>query len=405
MKNRTRIFCLLLALVLLVSALPLSALATETEETKESLKGTVSIKVVVGKSTLYSYSIEVGDEPVNLTAPQYIKHKNKYYEFCYFTVSDKTADNPGSVTIPAFDSEDSATWQKNWGKTIKAVYKVHKHSLRFGYGRIYHWNICVCGYTSNEVRHVDPATDADKTCTCGYKFSDNADLTTLWLTNMLLSPSFKSDITEYTGQVRTYLDVTSTTITAKPFDALATVELPESFEIHEGVNKFVIHVTAEDKTTKKTYTVTAVKPIKVENTFISADGTTISTALWSTIRRQQATTAPSEAVMAKILELAATDKPASIGFQTDFSKWTTRHGDFVLPASFLKRVADTTEANLTFQASYGTTLTVPHSEIANLIQEHETITFRLIREKTFTILADGEEITVPETITLTLPQS
>lgn len=403
MKSKTRLFCLLLALVLLVSALPLSALATtETEEAPTPATGTATIKVVVGKKTLYTYTVTVGDEPVTLDDNKYIKHNKSYYEYSYYTVSDKKASR---VTIPAYDSSNPEGWKKSWGDTIKVVYVSHYHSFKFSYGRIYHWNICACGHTTNEVPHVDPATDSDKICTCGYKFSDNADLTTLWLSNMVLSPKFQKDVTEYTGEVRTYLDVTSTKITAQSFDALATVELPDNLEIHEGANKFEITVTAEDKTAKKTYTVIAVKPIKVEDTFISSDGSTVSVPLKTTVKKQEASAAPSEAVANKILELAAADKSSSISFQTTFSKWSTKHADVTMSTEFLKGIAETTEASLVLPMAYGTTLTVPHAEIAALAEGHETVTFRVLKDNTFSILADGEEITAPEAITLTLPEA
>lgn len=405
MKTYSRFFCLLLALVLLISALPLYAFAetepTETEAAPQPATGTATIQVVSGTKTLYTYSVTVGDEPVTLSDSKYIKVDKRYYQHSYYTVSGKKVSK---VTIPAFDSSNEATWKASWGNTIKVVYVSHSHSYRFGYGRVYHWNICACGHTTNEVPHVDPATDSDKICTCGYKFSDNADLTTLWLTNMVLSPKFKKEVTEYTGQVRTHLDVTSTKITATTFDALATVELPENLEIHEGANKFEITVTAEDTVAKKTYTVIAIKPIKVENSFIMPDGTTVSVELKTTIKKLMASAAPSEAVAAKMLELAAEDKSSAISFLTKFSKWSTKHGDVTLSGKFLKDMAETTEASLVLPTPYGTTLTVPHDTLAELAEGHETVTFRVLKDNTFAILADGEEITAPETVTLTVPE-
>jgi len=286
MKTYGRILSLLLALVLLVSAFPLYAFAetepSETETPPAPPTGTATIQVVCGTKTLYTYSVSVADQPVSLSDSRFIVVNGRYYERSYYTVSGNKVNG---VTISAFDSSNETGWKASWGNTIKAVYVSHSHHYRPGYNRIYHWSICACGDTTNEVRHVDPATDSDKICTCGYKFSDNADLTTLWLTNMVLSPKFNKGVTEYVGQVRTHYDVKSTKITAKSFDALASVELPENLEIHEGANKFEITVTAENTVAKKTYTVIAVKPIKVENAYIFPDGTTVSTALKTTIKK------------------------------------------------------------------------------------------------------------------------
>lgn len=405
MKKRTRLFCLLLALVLLVSLLPLNALAdsTGTEETKPA-KGTVTVKVVVGKTTLYTYKVEVGDEPVKLRDDKYIKHKEKYYEFSYYTVSGKKVD-PNRVTIAAYDTENPDAWQKKWGETIKVIYKAHRHDYKFSYGRIYHWSICECGDTTNEVRHVDPAKDADKVCTCGYRFSDNADLTTLWLSGMVLSPKFSKETTDYTGQVHTYLDVTATDITANPFDALAKVDLPENLEIHEGANTFEITVTAEDKTTTKTYTVIAVKPVKVDNTFISASGTSVSAALKTTVKRQVATAVLSDAVTEKMLELAAADGSGTIALAPEFSKWSVKQAEIPLSPAFLKAIAEKTKADLVVTTPYGSTLTIPNAELTALAEGQEAITLRINRDNTFEFLTMGEPLTASREITLTTPET
>lgn len=409
MKKKTRLFCFLLALVMFMSALPLHVFAAATgtdtkEEEKKPATGTATIKVVVGKTTLYTYEVKVGDKPVKLEDSKYIKHKEKYYEFSYYTISNKKPAKPDRMTIPAFDSENPDAWQKKYGNTIKVVYKSHKHTYRFSYGRIFHWNICVCGDTTNEVRHVDPAKDADKICTCGYKFSNNADLTTLWFSDMMLSPAFNREITEYTAEVYTYKDVTAISFAATPFDALAKVEVPETVEIHEGANKFVFTVTAEDKTTQKTYTVIAVKPFKVEDTFIGSDGTTVSAQLNTTIKRPAASAAPSEAVAAKLLELAETDKASTVALTLSYSRWNADRGELTLPGTFLKTMAEKTEASLQVLTPYGTILTIPHSELASLAEGHEAVLFRVARDKSFAILADGTEIAAPAAVTLTVPE-
>lgn len=399
MKRKSKFLCLFLVLVLIVSMLPLQA-AADTDSEEET--GTVKIKVVVGKKTLYTYEIEVGDEPVTLQADKYIEHNKKYYEHSHYTVSGLKVKK---VTIPAFNVDNPKDWNKTWGKTIKIVYTNHSHRYRFGYGRIYHWNICECGHTTDEVRHVDPATDEDKICTCGYAFSNNADLTTLWLSNMVLSPKFTKENTDYTGQVRTYLDVTSTTITAHPFDALAKVELPENLEIHEGVNRFEIRVTAEDKTTTKTYTVTAVKPVKVEDTFVYADGTTVSVALKAALKNMTATSSLSQAVADKMLELAAADKSAAIALQPQFSKWSIRQAEIPLSAEFLTAISEKTQADLIVTTPYGSTLTIPHAQLASLAEGRESITLRIGRDHTYAILDADEPLTASQEITLTLPET
>ena len=400
MKKRCKLLCLLLVLVTLISLLPLQV-AAETEPAEEEPKtATVTIKVVVGSKTLFSYTVEVGDKPVTIHRDKYMKHNKKVYQFSDYKLSGKKVKK---ITIPAYDG--TSAWTKKWGKSITLVYKTHTHSYTPSYSRIYHWNICECGETTNEVRHVDPATDSDKICTCGYKFSDNADLTTLWLANMVLSPNFNKETTEYIGQFRTYMDVTSTTITAHTFDALAKVELPENLEIHEGANKFEIRVTAEDKTATKTYTVIAVKPVKVEDSFIGTDGTNITATLKPKVMLKNAAADVSEAIAEKVLELAVQDKAATISLLPEFSKWSVNQAEVTVSGDFLKAIAEKTEANLTLKTPYESTLTIPHAELAGLAEGRTSVTIRINKDNTFELLAVGDPITVSQDITLTVPET
>jgi len=399
-----RIICLLLALMLTLSMVPIFAAASDaTEETKAEEKPTtytVKVTVKVGTKTLYTYDVKVGDKPVTLHDKEYISIKDTYYKYSVYKVSGKKTH---LVTIPAYDG--TPTWEKKWGKTIEVYYTTHKHSYKPGYNRIYHWSICACGKTTNEVRHVDPAKDADKICTCGYEFNNNAEITTLWFANMQLSPRFTKDVTEYIGEVVTYMDVTSTSITAKPFDALATTELPEDLTIRDGANKFELLVTAEDKTTTKTYTVIAVKPVKVEDALIGTDMTTVSAKLKTKILNQTASTSVSEAVFAKMLELLAADGAKQIAFRPDFSKWGPKQTELTLTGDLLKTIAQETEADLLLQTPYESTLTIPHSELAALAENCESLVLRVGKDNTFGIEKNGEETVPSDMIILTIPEA
>lgn len=407
MRKLKKFVCLLLAMVLTLSMVPMFAAASETTEATtdetEAKKTTytIKVKVMVGATTLYTYNVTVGDKPVTLSDSKYITYNNKYYKYSVYKVGNVKKH---TVTIPAYDG--STTWENKWGKEgyIQVYYTSHSHSYKAGYNRIYHWSICACGDTTNEVRHVDPATDADKICTCGYTFNNNAQLSTLWLANMNLSPRFTRDVTEYVGEVVTYMDVTSTSITARPYDALSKIELPEDLTIREGANKFEIHVTAEDKTTTQTYTVIAVKPVTVENTLIGTDMTTVSAKLKVTLRNQAAYCAVSDAVSAKMLELAAADHASQLALCPDYSKWGPKQTEVTLTAAQLKTFAEESEADLLVKTPNDVTLTIPHAELAPLAEGHETVVLRVAKDGTFAILADDEEIIAPESVTVTLPE-
>lgn len=407
-----RILSLLLVLALFLSLVPMFASADEAQEATESTEATtetqppapttytVKVKVMVGTKTLYTYNVKVGDKPVTLKADTYINIKDAYYKYSVFKVSGKKTH---TVTIPAYDG--TQTWVKKWSNTISVVYTTHKHSYKPGYNRIYHWNICACGKTTNEIRHVDPATDADKTCTCGYHFNDNAQITTLWFADMNLSPRFSKDITEYTAETVTWKDVTSTKITANLFDARATVQLPEDLTIKEGANKFELLVTAEDKTTTQVYTIIAMKPAKVGNTLINTDMTTVSAKMKVIIRNQKANVTVTDEEVSKILEIVAADNAKQIALVPDFSKWGPAQAEITLTSAQLKSFAEQTEADLLVKTPYESTLTIPHSELAALAEGHETLILRVCKDGTFAILADGEALPLAETIVLTVPEN
>lgn len=427
MKLTKRIVCFLLVLLMLLSLVPAFASAEETqeenkettaegtedskEETKEEDKTeeeeeekiSIKVKIVSGSKTLKTINVEVGGKALTLTSDKYLKHKKQVYEFSHYLRGGKKYD---TIKIPAYDG--TAKWKKTWNNTISIVYKVHTHKYFPGFTRLYHWDICECGDTTKEVRHVDPATDPDKICTCGYKFSSNADLVTLWLNNMNLSPRFNKETTAYIGEVYTYKDVTETSFSVKAFDDLASIELPDTTEIHEGSNKFEFVVTAEDKSTTKTYTVIAVKPVKVDNTLIGSDGTTTYIDMKAKVTRQVAKGTVSDAVGVKMAELAAADQCQNITVRTKFSKWSTNQVELTLSAAVLKAMAETAKANLVIETPYPSTLTVPAADLSILAAAGETVTITVAKDNTFRFTTGEEaaEITgLSDKITLTLPET
>jgi len=126
----------------------------------------------------------------------------------------------------------------------------------------YHWLSCPCGCEINKEAHVDPKDAADDYCICGYKFSDNADLVTLWVNGCPPIKGFQKDTTEYTLKAYTYKDVKEIAISIHTFDSEATVELPEDLTLKAGENKFEIKVTSENQKVTKTYTLIINKEAK-----------------------------------------------------------------------------------------------------------------------------------------------
>lgn len=398
MKKMKRLLCLLLALAALTALIPGTAMATEdADDVEEEKTATVTVKRKIPSQPVTKYTVTVGSKKVKLKDPKYVTVKEKVYELSHYTVSKEKF---WSVTIPAYDG--TKEWEKKWGNTISAVYKRHRHTFKKAYDRIYHWDTCDCGYVGKKEHHVDPATDADKICICNYKFSDNATLTTLWLENVVPAVPFKPEITDYSGEVITYQEVAATRITARAFDDLATIELPTDLTIKEGPNIFKIKVTAEDKTTTKTYTFNAVKPVKVEDATIGSDGERIMVTPKTVISNIYGTVNLSEAVEQKLIEMISSQRAGSVVFLPQFNRWNISAAEVTLNSAVLDAIAKK-PANLLITTPYGTTLTIPAADVTTLAA-HETVTIRVARDNTFAIVAGEEVLTLSETIQLTLPQ-
>ena len=146
---------------------------------------------------------------------------------------------------------------KATGASGEYFYK-HFHEFEFHTTRSGHGTACSCGQWHTMLPHDDPLTAKDGRCRCGYQYYDNAQITVLWMRNVALSPRFSKDKYEYTGKLLADVDEISL-VTVKLFDEMATLEQPESYILRPGTNVFEFKVTAEDRKTTQTYTVTIEK--------------------------------------------------------------------------------------------------------------------------------------------------
>lgn len=380
MKSAFRLTSALLALVLVFSLLPLGAAAKEKT-------GTVTIIHHFGEDTSTTTKVTVGEDGITLLDRGYVEIDGKYYAFSHYSNDDT------SVKIPGYDG--SSKWEKTYGK-LSAYYKRHTHSYQQLHDRTYHWMGCECGKYYDKARHVDPATDADKVCTCGYIFSSNCDLSTLWLENMVLTERFHRETTDYIGQIHTYKEVNATRIAAHTYDALATVELPTDLSLKDGSNVFEIKVTAEDTVSTKTYTVTAVKPARVAGILIESDGTSISAQPKTTVSRVTATAKIPELLVERMAEMAAADGCTQIVLDPQFSKWGCKQIDVPLTAGVLKTIAEDTEAELLIHTHFGD-VHIPNADLETIAGNCETFTVSILKEEDIILYCDGEKLTeIPE---------
>ena len=231
-----KLIALALTLVLILSVLPMGAMAAQSS-TGSVLSGEPSTtekeptqKPASKPATIVKPIKPDIKNPIFEDAPElYQAAMNRYYEVLYL-----------------------------W-KLSNGLIEYHEHDFGMEITRDGHIYRCSCGATDGYVDpHQDPL-ETDGKCWCGYTYMDNADITTFWMTDIRYSPRFNKNKTEYKGKVVPYKDVTETTVTLRTFDAKATVDVEETYEIKEGTNVFAFTVTAEDGKTTKTYTFTIEK--------------------------------------------------------------------------------------------------------------------------------------------------
>lgn len=367
----------LLVLLLVLSLVPMTAAASGLTQT-----ATVTLTLYFDDDFTMTRTIIVGDEPVTLEPYGYEKTESgTYYAFWKYSNGCKT------ITIPAYDG--TAEWHKNWDK-ISGHFVYHTHEYKWAYNRTGHWRVCECGESTAKLDHDDPLYLDEKICHCGYIYSNNCDLTTLWLTDIRLTEKFNKATTDYTAEVVSYKDVTQTRITARTFDALATVELPESTAVAEGPNTYKITVTAEDKTTTKTYTVVTTKPVTVAGVKVLSNGTSVAAAPKATYAGRTATTAVPELLLEEMAELAVQDGCTQVKLTPDFNKWYSKQIDISLECSALRSIAEA-GAELFIDTPFGT-VTIPAEELTALAEDAETITVSIVKETDILLFADGTEL-------------
>ena len=396
MKRSVKLIAMLLTLVMLLTALPLSAMATvepdpDTEDSPVvETNATVTAKCYNSKRTkvigTYSTKVLKGESLTvdSKTFGYYITYGGQKYEMYTIKLGDKTCG--GSLTLA-----DGGT------HSVEVVYVPHVHHYTTRYDRKMHWDGCNCGKKLNIEYHVDPATDEDSICTCGYKFSDNADLVSLWLANMVLEPRFNKGTTEYNANVHTHKKVTSTEIRVKTFDALATVELPSDLSVEEGMNTFEITVTAEDRKTTKTYTVYAFLPAEVDGMVItstrSGDEGVTSVAPKAVCKKRVASVTLTEAIGKTMAEQVGQNESSQVVVQPTFSKWANDSLKVTVPAGALKAISET-KADFVIKTWQGDVI-VPNAELAGLAGQGESIELTVIFKQgdlKCDITADGKEV-------------
>lgn len=191
--------------------------------------------------------------PMTASATDYRRDHNGNW----WHVSDGSAVNAETAKQLEFQYWE---WLAYLGKVQN--HDPNDHTMGWAYDTKYHWLQCGCGHKISMELHVDPLEAENDYCSCGYHFSDNADLVTLWVNGCPPIKDFDKNETKYALKAYTYKDVQEIEISTRTFDSQATVELPEDLTLKEGENTFEVKVTAENQKVTKTYVLKITKEAK-----------------------------------------------------------------------------------------------------------------------------------------------
>lgn len=396
MKKIAKLLCTLLSLVLLFSLFSVTAAADTTDEGNAGAgfpsdsapaSSKVTCRAIYYQDSSKSVTVNSVDKTITFEKEITIdgslfgyfpSYGGRMYEYV-------GSSHGASVTLDVSEAE----------YLVILYYVPHYHNYRVGYNRTHHWEACRCGSTLSYDAHVDPAKDEDSICTCGYKFSDNANLGTLWLSNMILKDRFNYEQTEYVADVHTYKPISSSEIKCRAHDAMATVDAPSEVSIQEGMNVVKVTVTAEDKKTTKTYTVYAnlgsmVDGILVSNTLTAAGERATAINPQAVDKRGIATYGVSEPLAEKLVFQANSFESKRIIIEPQYNKWGVQTVNVSMSAAVLEKLSET-KADLVIKTFSGN-IVVPNGELASIAKEGEQ------SEQVVFTLSKGEDSTV--TITL-----
>ena len=161
----------------------------------------------------------------------------------------KTSDGALTINAGTHGILSIASYQQD----TKVITLVPKPDIGYIFGM---WTALPSGVTPQDDNRIIFELSSDQKVAATFIGTD-ATLKALSLSAGTLTPAFNPAITAYTASVDN--GVTSVTITAGPNDPVVKVIGDGAHDLKVGDNPFTITVTAEDKSTTKTYTVTVTR--------------------------------------------------------------------------------------------------------------------------------------------------
>lgn len=216
---------LLLALVLLLSLIPMSAFAAEDW----------AWRLITRDTTEY------------------------HYEDGTYVIYDNSKDWIIESTNPAYKAQVTDQYNPGDPDCIITNYEPHEHLFGWEISRDGHYMGCLyCGLRKGDIiPHGDIKDAVDGRCVCGYKYMDDATLNVLWISGVKLDKAFDADTTEYKATLINK-DTKAVNISAFTTDAKAELEVSGDMILKTGTNTITLKVTSETGT-ENTYTVTIEK--------------------------------------------------------------------------------------------------------------------------------------------------
>lgn len=239
MKRRTKkIIAGILAICIMIACFPLFEMEALAASGRISFNDP---SVSVGDAVSVTMKVEAVDDSYIGSVEIMLSYDSSVLEF---TGGDNAFGGAGSIRVAnavTSSTQKSMSFQLHF-KTIQAGTTAVSVSSQEVYS--YNEELMSLGKIGNSSVKVNaPVT-----------YSNDANLTSLAVSPGALTPGFSPDVTSYSMNVGS--DVSKVVVAASQSHKAAKISISGNTDLKAGANKAVVKVTAEDKQTVKTYTIT-----------------------------------------------------------------------------------------------------------------------------------------------------
>lgn len=178
-----------------------------------------------------------------------------HYEDGTYVIYDNSKGWIVESTNPDYKAQVTDQYNTGDPDYIITDTSIHDHVFGWEISRDGHFIGCFCGLRKGSIIPHDDVKDAvDGRCVCGYKYMDDATLNVLWISGVKLDKPFSPKNTEYKATLLNK-DTEAVNISAFTTDAKADLEVSGDMILKSGTNTIQLKVTAETGT-ENTYTIT-----------------------------------------------------------------------------------------------------------------------------------------------------